>query len=257
MRRNLDLWLILALAGTGLAVQWLTVTATMRTASGLALVVLCPGYALTMALFPERLPGWPERILFSLGLSLATAILGAVAVNLLPWGLQTGVWAGLFAAVTLGASLAAAWRRRGQPDEVPARLPQRNLGWSQWSLLGLAVLLTAGAVELVRTPLPTTGVLGYTLLWITPAGDASWPDVHLAMSSSELTTTHYRLRVTLDSQLYLDVPDITLEPGGKWERQIALSGGQPVRVVEAVLYRQAEPGTVYRRVALFRSLPES
>jgi hypothetical protein len=161
----------------------------------------------------------------------------------------------------VGASLVAA-RRRGDysldfSGKAPARLPQRKLEWSQWTLLGLAALLTVSAVTLARTPPPTTGVLGYTLLWITPAVDANTPGVRLGMSSSELQTTHYRLRVTLDSRLFLDLPDITLEPGGKWERLIAPPSGQPVRIVEAVLYRMDEPGTVYRRVTLLRDSPRS
>ena len=102
-RRNLDLWAIVAVAGAGLALQWLAVVPGLRAAGGLALAVVCPGLALTAALFPGRLLAWPERVLFSLGLSLAAAILGAVLLNGTIWGLTTGVWAALFAGVTLAA----------------------------------------------------------------------------------------------------------------------------------------------------------
>jgi len=255
-RRNLDLWVVLILAAVGLGAQWLPLPVPVRLIGGLALVVLCPGYALTAALFPGRTPGWPERVVFSLGLSLAVAILGAVVFNTTIWGLQIGVWAGLFAGVTLCASLVAVWRRSKNAEETgPTATHQRRLSWAPWVLLAVAGSLTVGALTLGHTPSAPNAVVGYTLLWITPAGDANAPAVRLGLSSSEFATTHYRLKVTFDSRLFLDVTDITLAPGEKMERVIPLPAGQPVQVVEAVLYRQDDPGTVYRRVTLLRTPP--
>ena len=260
-RRNLDLWAIVAVAGAGLALQWLAVVPGLRAAGGLALAVVCPGLALTAALFPGRLLAWPERVLFSLGLSLAAAILGAVLLNGTIWGLTTGVWAALFAGVTLAASLVAAWRRGAQPAQAEAdpgaRWPGPGLGWRPALLLGLAAILSVTALTLARTPPPAIDVLGYTLLWATPAGDASAPGINVGISSSELTTTHYRLTVTFDSRRFLDMPDITLDPGGKWERLIAVPAGQPGGLAEAVLYRLDAPTVVYRRVTLLRQAPGS
>src|SRR5438067_5670942 len=80
----------------------------------LPLVLVLPGYALTSALFPGRSLGVPERLVFSLSLSLAIAILGGLALNLTPWGLGTDSWAVLVASITLVACAVALIRRRGQ-----------------------------------------------------------------------------------------------------------------------------------------------
>src|SRR5438105_797407 len=65
----------------------------------LPLVFILPGYALTEVLFRKRSLGAPERLLFSIGLSLAIAILSGLILNLLPGGLQAiswALWLGLF-----------------------------------------------------------------------------------------------------------------------------------------------------------------
>lgn len=249
--RNLDLWATVALAAAGLAVQLGPVPAAVRAVCGLPLVLLCPGYTLVTALFPGRLPAWPERVLLSLGLSLAVAILGAVALNGSPWGLQTGVWAWLFFGVTLAASPIGA-RRRADPEPALAGRPQPRPRKEHWALLGLAGLVTVAAVTLARMPGPVTGVLGYTVLWITPDVTPNASGVFLGMSSVELTPTHYRLTVTLDGRPILDWPAITLAPGEKWARAVELPQGQPGEIVEAVLFRLDTPGLVYRRVTLRR-----
>lgn len=250
-RRNLDLWTTVALAAAGVAVQLGPMPTAVRVFFGLPLVLLCPGYALMAALFPGRSLGWPERALFSFGLSLAVAILGTVALTWSLWGLQTGVWAGLFFGVTLAASLVGA-RRRAAQEPVRAGRPQPRLRIEHWALMGLAGLVTVAAVAVARMPGPVTGVLGYTVLWMTPdvapSGVPNVRSVHLGINSSELVSTRYRLQLTLDGQLILDEHDINLMPGESWERQIELP--QSRGMVEATLYRVDNPGLVYRRVSL-------
>jgi hypothetical protein len=236
----------------GVAVQLAPVPPGLKAAGGLPLVLLCPGYALVAAIFAGRLTSWPERVLFSLGLSLAVAILGAAVLNWSPWGLQTGVWVGLFLGVTLAASLFAARRRTDNPERISARRSHLRLPLEQWALLGMAGVVTIAAVTLVRMPQPVTGVLGYTILWMTPDTTSDAKGIRLGVSSSELTTKDYRLKVTTGGRLILDWLDITLAPGEKWEQAVDLPQGQPVGTVEAVLYRLDEPGAVYRRVTLQR-----
>ena len=252
--RNRDLWLITALAAAGAAVQLGPIPGAVRAVFGLPLVLACPGYALLCAFFPDRPAGWPERALLTVGLSLAVAILGAVALNTSLWGLQTAVWVGLFAGVTAVASLVGAARRRTGQTAAASSVPGIALAWPQWMLFGLAALLTVGAVALARAPRSATKVLGYTLLWLVPDGQNA-NVVQLGLSSSELAVTQYRLLLTLDGGRTRNEQDITLAPVEKWERRVVLPSGPDQGDVEAVLYRVNVPGAgaVYRRALLSRA----
>jgi hypothetical protein len=256
VRRNLDLWLVMGVAAVGLAAQMPGVPAIVRVAGGLALVVFCPGYALVAALFPGHTLGWPERTVLGLGLSLAVAMIGAVVFNWSPWGLQAGVWAGLAGAVTFAAGLVAAARRRSEPRTPAFVRVWRAPGMTQWALLGLAGLVTAGAVIWVRVPRTATDVLGYTQLWMV-ADEQNADRIRLGFNSGELSTTGYRLTVAVDGRLVLVESENGLSPGRKWEREFELPVSQSVSVVEAVLYRLDDPSFVYRRVTLARSVPRS
>jgi hypothetical protein len=54
----------------------------------LPLVLVLPGYAVTAALFPNRSLGVPERLVFSLGLSVAIVVLGGLLLNVTPFGVR-------------------------------------------------------------------------------------------------------------------------------------------------------------------------
>jgi len=222
----------------------------IRVICGIPLVALCPGYSLVAAIFPGRSPGWPERVLLSLGLSLSVAILGALVLNASLWGLQTGSWATLFFVVTVASCLIAA-RRRANSQPARSVWATPRLRMSQLILLGLAGLVTVAAVRVARTPGPVTGVLGYTVLWMLPA-DQDENNIYLGVSSNELSPTRYRLTIKLDGQLVVDTPEITLAPGEKWERALDLPHVRSGEIVEAALYRADAPGSVYRRVTLRR-----
>src|SRR5258706_7550272 len=59
----------------------------------LPLVLLLPGYALVSALFPDHSLGVAERLVFSLGLSLADVIFGGASLNLTPVCFRASMWA--------------------------------------------------------------------------------------------------------------------------------------------------------------------
>src|SRR5438067_8230566 len=68
----------------------------------LPLVFVLPGYTLTEVLLRKRSFNTSNRLLFSIGLSLAIAILSGFILNLLPGGLQAiswALWLGLFTVV--------------------------------------------------------------------------------------------------------------------------------------------------------------
>jgi hypothetical protein len=254
MRRGLDLWLVCTLAGVGAIAQWYPLPAIARGAAGLALVALCPGYALVAALFPGQRPGWPERAALSLGLSLALAALGTVALNQTPWGLQAGAWAGLLGGLTLAGSLIAAARRAmASPVLELTRRQGRALRLPHLAMLGLAALLTTAALALTRAPQPATDVEGYTVLWLAPVAGSGAPAVRLGVDSNEFEATSYSLTLTEAGRPVEAWPNLTLAPGDQWEQVVELPAGEPGEAVEARLYRLDDPGTLYRWVRWWRS----
>jgi uncharacterized membrane protein len=228
------------------------------------LVLIVPGYAITAALFPHANLGFAERLLFALGASLATVILGALLLNLLPWGLQPSTWAALLVGTTLVAMLIAWVRTRPAESHEPVRTSGRAISprvrpqnlssgfnFSQPLLLLLAVLVVGAALELAHAPAPVQGYQGYTLLWMLP-GEASQPTtVRLGIRSKEFLPTSYKLQVTVNGQVIHEWPSLALKPNMQWQAQLQLPAAQLEQApVEAKLYRLDQPEKVYRQVVL-------
>jgi uncharacterized membrane protein len=221
----------------------------------LPLVLVLPGYALTAAMFPKRVFGIPERLVFSLSLSLIIVILGGLALNITPFGLHASSWAVLLGFITLGASGVALVRRRG--EDMAAREQSRhwNSGLSipQGLLIGLAVVVLSGTVVMsfigaAKQPRP-----GFTQLWILPASGANAKNaVQLGLINMEQTTTKYLLEVNVNGQTVKIWPSIDLKPNEKWETTFVVQQtGQPgTAKVEALLYRSTS-STLYRHVLVW------
>src|SRR5215211_7765462 len=64
-----------------------------RVMLALPLVLFLPGFALTVILFKRERVGIPERLLLSLGLSVALTALIGLILNWTPWGLQPTILA--------------------------------------------------------------------------------------------------------------------------------------------------------------------
>ena len=223
----------------------------------LPLVLVLPGYALTTALFPRRKFEVPQRLVFSLALSLVIVILGGLVLDLMPFGLQAGSWAVLLGDITLGACAVALVRRRGQNLPTPGSLSAGGyigLNFRQGLLLGLSALIVCGAVAVSiigaeRQPYP-----GFTQLWILPAGGANAKNaVSLGVSNMELTTMEYRLAVNVDGKTVKEWPSIDLNPNEKWEATLLLpqTGHAGNAKIEADLYRADAPTRIYRHVVLW------
>jgi uncharacterized membrane protein len=220
-----------------------------------SLVLVLPGYALTSALFPRQALGIPERLVFSLGLSLAIVLLGGLVLNLTPFGLRAGSWAVFLTGITLGACAVALVRRRGQDISTSGWLGDIGLTFRQGLLLGLAALIVCGAVAVSiigaeRQPSP-----GFTQLWILPVGGAANAKhvVRLGMSNTESKAMEYRLAVNMNGKVVKEWPAIDLSPNEKWEATLVLpqTGHSGTARVEAMLYRTDAPTTIYRHVVLW------
>lgn len=249
VKRNLDLLLISLVAGAGVAVQFVALPEPVKLLLGLGLVLVCPGYAITEALFPQRTLGLAERGLLTGGLSLAVICLGSVAFNAAPSGLSTAVWAALDFGVTVAASLIALFRRLSLVEQLPAaRWPGLRL--EQWSLLAAAGAIAVTAFILVRAPRPVTNVQGYTSLWLVPAEAGNSASVQLGIANSELEITDYHLTLSVGDRPLQEWNDIALAPGETWQQQINLPATANGQKTEALLYRLDNPDVVYRQVSL-------
>src|SRR3954466_6745140 len=115
-RKAFDLVICSALAAVAMTLALLVPESGLgRAIVALPLVLFVPGYALVAAAFPSGRLGMIERLLFSLGASLAG---GAMTGLLLYWtalGLPPAAWAVALGNLTLVASLIALVRRWRQP----------------------------------------------------------------------------------------------------------------------------------------------
>lgn len=215
----------------------------------LATLMVCavPGYALTEALFLGRQAPTLERVLWSLGLSLAVTGLGSFALYVSPWGIRELPWAVLLSGVTVAASALAVVRRRRNPgvEAPPVRL-QMNL--RAGLLFAVALLVTALAVREARTAALEQPSVGFTQLWLLPVEQAARPTVRLGIRCMEHEATGYRLRLSVDGQIAQEWGEIALEPNGLWEQTFELPPAQAgAKRLEALLYRLDAPQQVYRR----------
>lgn len=217
----------------------------IRVVVTLPLVIALPGYALSAALFVTSALGTPERILSSIGLSLAITMIGGLFLNWTAWGMQTTSWTVWLGSITLGASAVALWRRR---DVVSNAIPVKlGLSLRQGALVYLAASIVVLAIGMARTPTPQQGLQGYTTLWMLPNADGDQHAVHLGMDSMEFSSTQYILQLKVDGHTVQEWPSIELRPGERWEHTATLPLGEQT---EAVLYLQDKPNSVYRRVML-------
>jgi len=251
-RKISDLLICSALAAVALILALLMPEhGPARALVALPLVLFAPGYALVAAAFPASQLGTIERLLFSLGASLAVAALSGLLLHWTALGLRPTAWALVLSNLTLVASLIALVRRRQQPASEPIQ-HRVGLTLSQGGLLGLAALLVAGSVLIARDGAIQQRATGFTQLWVLPDSAAQADSLRLGVSNREPGQIGYRLLVTASGTIIGSWPRITLGPDEQWQATITLPTAQPAAAtVEAVLYRLDAPETAYRRV-LFR-----
>jgi uncharacterized membrane protein len=272
--RSFDIFVVAAIAIVATALA-LTPDNVPGRFLAVPLVLVLPGYALTSALFAKRALGVPERLVFSLALSLVIVILGGLLLNWTPFGLHTISWSVLLGGVTLSASALALVRRQGQ--SVSSILPHEpgkqwqfafvrrrgqsvsasgqfesvdvGLTFRQVLLFGLALVVVCGAVFVSiigaeRQPFP-----GFTQLWILPESGA----IRLGVNNMELAGKEYRLDVSVDGHYVKEWHSIDLMPNEKWEASLVLPQIRHAGTtqVEAQLYTKDAPTRIYRHVILW------
>lgn len=213
----------------------------LRTPFALALILVLPGGALSIAVRPAGILGGIERTLLGLGLSIAISILTALALNAVGISLRGPQWALSLMTVTLAACAIAQRRRRTRIVHVPRLIARR----SEFGLAVLVAALLTAAVAIGTSPraLPDD-VAGTTALWIVPADAGT---VAVGVQSEERERTGYVLQIRRGRRVVREVK-LKLAPGERSVTRVPV--GTTDRRVSAVLSRAAQPGTPYRRVTL-------
>lgn len=245
-RRTLEALALVVVAGVCTALVLIPeLPAPVRVPAGALLAVLA-GYALSRALFASVTVGAAERILLTAGLAVAIPILGALVFQ--PLGIPMGVpaWALLFEGVTLAGAAAVFLRLSDKPRPRRSVLHVRG---RDAIALGLALVITAGAVVLGTKPLPAPAdVQGYSAVWLTPLRDGGPEEMQLGVASSELERKRFRLTLDLDGRRARTWERIELVPGDRWTVIMRPGADGRAHEVTARLYRADDPKVVYRQV---------
>jgi hypothetical protein len=201
----------------------------VRVLFAVPLCLICPGYAVTAALFARSSIETPARLMLALGLSLVTLVLGGVVLNS-AGGIYEVSWIVLLLLV-VGISSAVAIQRRDARGAVA--LPHWRPGRRQLingAVLLLALAIAVGAIVASRVPLGAPNSVGYETLSIVSLAGRS--GVHLEVSSARQHTASYRLRVYVGARL-VNSQTLRLKPGDSASVTLKLSRAPTPRTVDA------------------------
>lgn len=245
MRGQKDLRLVVALS------VLCAVLALLIPVDGLALVfaaplaLFLPGYSITAAAFARRDLRWPQFLLLSIALSLATLVLGSLLLNYVG-GIHPLSWAVLLVLVVLGACRAAALGR-GNSGGAPRWPRARPRGPQTVMLLGAAAA-TIAALVLGLSTVPAEDAVGYTQLWVLPAAGSDGSEAQVGVRSQQQTSIGFDLRVRIGAQRLVK-RSFRLAPGETHLLRLRAPPGSTGTVpVIATLLRHNRPFSVYRRV---------
>lgn len=239
-------WIAIAAAAILIVIMIIVSPNILQIILSVPLVLFLPGFALTLILFPRKGIGLAERLLLSVGLSVAFTALSGLLLNLTPWGLQARtLWIVLLVSLALEIVVIFFARRSWwiEQNKVPASF---NFNTRQWVLMALAAIMTFMAIRVARTPTPQQGLEGYTMLWIQAADTPN--AVHVSVKSDEFDTTRYQVKYQFNGTVR-EGSIFKLQPGETWERIVPIPAGVSAgNSLSVLLYRLDNPNEVYRRV---------
>jgi uncharacterized membrane protein len=229
------------------------------------LVFVIPGYALTEAILPEQAQFvFPSdgkkltasgRLTFSVGLSLVIDILGGFVLNLLT-GLRSVPWALYLAMLTMIFSCVAVYRRsqlenqQGQYSPKSFFIPLPRLSIWQGLLLGLSVLLVVASVAFSIQSAENQPSVKFTQFWLLPPSSGNSCSVKIGLQSFEATSVNYQVVMTMNGEPFKTWSGLSMAYQQSWQQsvQLPVSAKSKTMLVAAQLYRQDQPGTIYRQV---------
>ncbi len=210
---------------------------------GMALALILPGYAVSVALWSQV--DVAERMLYSLGLTLGLDILGGLILHVTPWGLNPLSWVAWLGGITL-AGCAAAWHRR-RTAKVEAELPRLRLDPGLLFGLGIALVIGVLAVFTAQASARQRG-LPFTQLWALGANTAGTCHLQVGILNQENKPQSYELIVAIDGYGYELLTHADLASNEPWTALLALPC--PTQTVHVDLYRSEDPKEIYRSVEL-------
>lgn len=248
MRGHRDLTIAAAAAIMCALVSAVVPIEILRVVAALPLTLYLPGFALVAASFNGEGLAPLKRVTIEVAASLIVLVLGAFVLNIFPFGLTTASWAVLLALFIVICCLIAARRRgRAKPVRRPLLGKRSRPSTHTALLIGAAVLIGAASIALAQKPLPAKHAQGYTALWMLPT-DADEEAVVVGVDSNEQDPAAYQLRVSQtegQSQTFR----VQLDPGEEKTFEVEVPRGSTgTRHVVASLYREGEPGHLFRRV---------
>lgn len=219
------------------------------------LALALPGYALSFALFPSGTLPASERCVYVFVLSLSTAAIGGIVLQLV-FALDQGLWALLEVAVTLAAAAVALRRRALLPIQLrgdrppPAGAPRRGARAGLLAVVGFALAagLTVFAVASASDGVHEQRVRQvFASLWAAPLGGEVGEPVPVRVGVwNHGAPSSYRLRVSGGERILEQIP-VRLGTRQKWEKTLAPPPDAATGNLELTLFRGAKP---YRSVVL-------
>lgn len=209
------------------------------------LVLVLPGYAITAASFARRRLAWPQFLLLSIALSLATLVLGSLLLNYLG-GIHPLSWALLLVLVVFAACRVAAVRR--DKTSVGPSWPRPRLRGLEVAMVLGGAAATVVAIVLSSSTVPVGDAIGYTQLWVLPEAGSDGREVQVGVRSQQQVSTDFDLRVRIGTEALVR-RSFRLAPGEtRLVKLRAPPGSEGTVPVIATLLRHNRPFSVYRRV---------
>ncbi len=267
-----------------LSVSTLLLTSGQGMLASLFLVILVPGYVLTVAVFPtdDRID-WFERLALSLGLSIAVVPLLGLILSFTPIGIGFESTVVSILAFSTAVGILAYIRRmqvltlgrRSSPS--PLKIPKwRDFSGQEKALAaGLSIAVVLSSIVLITALLTSTpeeritefGILG-------PGGELGGYPTSLNVSevgsliifvrNHEAQTVNYAIRVDLIhleelangtreiDRTSVALFNLTLLDGGEWVRSYNFSISAPgLWKIEFLLFRDGDMVRVYRNLNIF------
>jgi len=234
---HLDLVACIATAVIASALTFQDAAPVIRLVVAIPLVLFLPGYVLLDALFPARVLPAIERLLVSVGASIALTIITGLAIAAVRVPLEPRAWAAtLTLLVTVGSIIALVRRVRRRipgPGFPIAGMPRAGA-----VVLGIAVLLAADGVRGSRLVAADQQPPAPLQLWMVPV-QGHPDDANLGVRAGG-DPASYRLVISAAGDVIYEF-DLSLASGETWERDVTFAADLREMPIVARLYEGASP----------------
>jgi len=245
--RRSEAILVGAMAVVAAVVAMASSGSAWRTLSAAPLVLCLPGYAIVSALFPDE-PISLEKAVFAVGLSIATTIIWGLLLHFAD-ALTCAGWALSLSGTTVAVTAIAPVISR----PLAVLTPRRPGAWpvDKWRaacLVGSAVI-TIAAIHLAREGASAHREYSFTEFWMVPNSPDDESLLTIGLKNFEKVPASYDIEITIDGEVVDLWRSISLQPEELWTRDMSVpSAAQPIRRVEAWLFKDSNRNLVYRKV---------